>query len=57
MKYQNPAAATSRATPNQVMTLVYSSTTYMTSTATTTDNARTTMRDITINNASMKQGM
>ena len=56
MKFQNPTVATSSATPNQEMTSVYSSTTYMT-TATTTDNASTTMRDIKINNTGMKQGM
>ena len=56
MKFQNPDRVTSSAAPNQEMTSVYLSITYMT-TATTTNNASTTMRDITINNTSMKQGM
>ena len=56
IKFQNPGMVTSSAAPNQEMTSVYSSTTYVT-TATTMDNASTTMRDITTNNTSMKQGM
>ena len=56
MKFQNPGMVTSSAAPNQEMISVYSSTTYMT-TATTMDNASTTVSDITTNNTSMKKGM